>query len=139
MSMQRIDINGKAISVVLESFLSYVKENSFPFSGCDLTDINVRSDCGDSLLHFAVRFYDEPTVLAELIELGLDVDALGDMSETPLHVAVACNNLDAVQVLVRYGARLDILSEFNSTPLDKAFDRGHPGILEYLQEHKNRS
>ncbi len=78
-------------------------------------------------------------MLAELIELGLDVDLLGDMGETPLHVACACDNLDAVKVLIQYGARLDTLSEFNRTPMDIALDRGSLQIQEYLQEHKNRS
>ncbi len=139
MSTHGNDIHEKANSSVLGSFFDYIQETTSSYPGCGLTNIFVRDDSGDSLLHYAIRFYDDPAVLAELIELGLDVNTLGDMDKTPLHVACACNNLDAVKVLVQFGARLDILSEFNRTPMDNARDCSDLRIYEYLQAHASNT
>jgi uncharacterized protein len=116
-----------------------VKETNVSFSGLDLNNINFRNDCGDSLLHVAARFYHDPKIVEELIGLGLDVDTLGDMKETPLHVACACDNFEVVKVLLQYGAKLDPASEFNRTPIDKIKDLGYSTMEEYVKHREKRS
>ena len=54
--------------------------------------------------------------LALVIKTGADVDGFGDMSETPLHIAVTMENVDAISLLLRNGANPDAVSEFNETP-----------------------
>jgi ankyrin repeat protein len=55
-----------------------------------------------------------------LISAGANVNAIGDMGETPLHVAISNQNPEMVAALLRAGARDDIRSEFGSTPREKA-------------------
>ena len=59
-----------------------------------------------------------------LIEAGADVNALGDENETPLHVAVAMENLDLIECLLKAGAKADIKSYFNETAHEKAIRLG---------------
>lgn len=47
-----------------------------------------------------------------LIHAGADVNAIGDMGETPLHVALRMEDEAMVQVLLNAGARRNIVSDF---------------------------
>lgn len=49
-----------------------------------------------------------------------DVNAIGDMGETPLHAAVRDASPDTLAALLAGGAREDIVSEFGKTPLQLA-------------------
>jgi len=59
-----------------------------------------------------------------LIEKGADVNAVGDMGETPLHIALRKENLAIVRALLAAGARTDIVSEFGVSALDLATEKG---------------
>ena len=67
-----------------------------------------------------------------LIAAGADVNAKGEMDETPLHIAVHQSNRAMVSALLEAGARDDIRSEFGDTPRERAgaelaalFERGN--------------
>jgi ankyrin repeat protein len=55
-----------------------------------------------------------------LVEAGANVNAVGDMGETPLHVAIGQENISVIEALLRAGARTDIRSEFNETAAERA-------------------
>jgi ankyrin repeat protein len=59
-----------------------------------------------------------------LIQAGADVNAVGDMGQTPLHVAISMDNPKMVAALLKAGARDDIRSEFGSTPREDALAHG---------------
>ena len=59
-------------------------------------------------------------VVKLLLDYGFDPNAVTKNGYTPLHFAVAANNIDAARLLLQYGAdkRIKCLEGF--TPLDKA-------------------
>ena len=60
-------------------------------------------------------------VVKVLIEKGAKVDALNNLSQTPLHRAAYNNtNADVVKVLIEKGAKVDALDDFSQTPLHRA-------------------
>jgi uncharacterized protein len=59
-----------------------------------------------------------------LIENGANIDAIGDMGETPLHVAISKNEKRVIDALLEAGARTDIVSEFGQTQAEKARQYG---------------
>ena len=75
--------------------------------------------------------------LTALIALGVDIDAYSLViypHATALHQAVAAGSLDAVEVLVQAGARLDIRDKiYDGTPLQWAEYGGHGKIARYLR------
>lgn len=66
---------------------------------------------GDTCLHIAVRRNDLWSV-EKLIELGLDVNGIGDMGSTPLHYAIASRNQKIIDMLIFHGASREIKDEF---------------------------
>ena len=75
--------------------------------------------------------------LERLLQLGVDINAYSTgihPHATALHHAVDSGSLEAVQVLVNAGARLDIRDKvYNGTPLDWAEHLGRKEIAEYLR------
>ena len=71
---------------------------------------------GDTPLHvFAGR--GDAEGVEECLRRDADVNAVGDMGESPLHAALGRGgNLKVVELLLRGGARTDILDEFGRTP-----------------------
>ena len=49
-----------------------------------------------------------------------NVNAIGDMGETPLHVAISRNEPEIIKALLSAGARLALVSELGQTPVEKA-------------------
>jgi len=60
----------------------------------------------------------------QLIENDANIDAVGDMGETPLHVAISKNERRVIDALLEAGARTDIVSEFGQTQVEKARQYG---------------
>jgi ankyrin repeat protein len=56
----------------------------------------------------------------DLIVAGADPNAVGDMGETPLHVAIRQGVPDIIDSLLAAGANPDIRSEFGETPRSMA-------------------
>ena len=58
------------------------------------------------------------------MENRIDIDTVGDMGETALHVALYQNNEILINALLNANARIDIESEFGKTAMYIALDRG---------------
>ncbi len=76
----------------------------------------------DSLLHMAA-YAGNMEAVKLLVELGADVNALGDMHYTPLHYAARKGHDDVYDYLIANGAATDIVSQFGTTPLDAKNER----------------
>lgn len=64
------------------------------------------------------------------------VNAKEDVHGTvPLHVAASKNNIDIIELLVRYSANLDIQDVWGNTPLLYAVDRGRLEAVSTLLKH----
>ena len=65
--------------------------------------------------------------------MEIDINALGEFEQTPLHLAVIKGNLDIIKLLINHGADLMLVDEKNLTPLDYAIDEKNEKITKYLQ------
>ena len=82
-------------------------------AGADVSarDKNHSESAGeDQPLHYAVRSKSN-TVVDELINSGADLNALNSIGDTPLNIAVSENNVDAIRLLLRRGADLNLNSK----------------------------
>ncbi len=84
-----------------------------------------RSSEGDSALHVMAWRRDHGAARI-LIEAGADVNAIGDMDQTPLHVAVMQRDVVMARLLLEHGARDDLVSEFGATARQEAKLQGGP-------------
>lgn len=99
---------------------------------------NVCDDTYNTPLHFAVDHNSYYSVL-ELLKLeNIDINALGEFDQTPLHRAVIGGNLDIIKLLIDKGADAFLVDEKNESPLDYAKDEGDITIINYLTKIKER-
>ena len=91
--------------------LSNYADDDQPIDPCTYTD-----SCGDTALHIAA-FQGNAKVVQILIDLGLDVNGLGDMGCTPLHYAVMAKSREVVDILLAAGAANNIKNQFGQFPL----------------------
>ena len=99
-------------------------------------DIQAQSSEGDTPLHvFSWRGDVESARV--LIEAGADINAIGDMSETPLHIAVRAENEALIVLLLGAGAKSTIRSEFKVTAQEMALAIGGR-IGNLLKNRKSR-
>ncbi|KAL6902628.1 ankyrin repeat-containing domain protein [Trichoderma evansii] len=86
-------------------------------------------------LCLAIRYY-EKTVFHLLLKHGAQVDGAGFIAE-PLYRAAKAGHLDAVQLLISYGANKEGGNScISATPLSGAASGGHFEIVQYLVEEK---
>lgn len=71
-----------------------------------------------------------------LLDEGVDVntqDVYGaELKASPLHVASGNGHKEVVELLLRWGAKVDIQNDFGDTPLIAATRGGHKEIIELL-------
>jgi hypothetical protein len=94
----------------LRKFLSGLKEDDPSFEDADFSNISWRNHEGENALHIAV-IRNEFEIAQELIELGIEINARGDLGHTPLHEAAAMADLPFVMLLVESGADVHALTE----------------------------
>jgi ankyrin repeat protein len=81
-------------------------------------DPNKKFEYDETLLQKEAHYrFQKPNlnVMQKLIDRGADVNAQDEFGFTPLH---ACRDLNAAKLLVKNGARLDIVTKKGLTPLD---------------------
>ncbi|GAD64710.1 ankyrin repeat domain-containing protein [Aquipseudomonas alcaligenes] len=94
----------------LRNFLNSLKEDLVTFENADFSDISWCSYEGENALHIAV-IRNEIDLARELIDLGIEINARGDLGHTPLHEAASMCDLSMVKLLVESGADLHALTE----------------------------
>ena len=117
----------------VEELLRYMAKNwSFdhddPFMEKAIS-VNATVPGGDTPLHF-VAMWDDVRGIELLVQAGAEVDALGDMSYTPLATAVRKGNVAAAQALLRHGASPHVRTEFGHTPYQLAMREGSEEMKE---------
>ncbi len=108
-----------------------IAEVLFPFAELPTMGLDDRGPEGDSLLHVACTWGDLRAVQL-LIHAGADVNATGDMDQTPLHIAVSARFLDIVEFLLARGA-VQTKDAFGYTPLEWAKQMEYTDITEALK------
>ena len=78
-------------------------------------------------------------LLVELITSGIDINTQDEDGNTALHKAVSynnngkfCNNDEIVELLVKNGAKIDVLNARGQTAIDIARDFNNDTIVEFL-------
>lgn len=82
---------------------------------------------GDTPLH-AVAWQNDAGGVEALVAAGADVNALGEMDETALHIAVKHGNERMARCLIGAGARADIVDEFGDTAAVLAREKGRDTV-----------
>ncbi len=96
-------------------------------------DPDERDSFGGTALH-AAMFQKNTDIIVLLINYGFDVNAIGPANGySPLHDAVWANNLEAVKILLKHGARMDIAAKDGMTPYEKAKNEGKNEIVDYMK------
>ncbi|WP_425384913.1 ankyrin repeat domain-containing protein [Wolbachia endosymbiont (group A) of Sturmia bella] len=91
-----------------------------------------KSNSGDSGIYFDA---DESEALGQsILENGEDINAQDKDGVTHLHWAIADNNKESVELLVKCGAKVDVQDKDGLTPLHYAAAYGCVEIAEYLVE-----
>ena len=91
------------------------------YEGDDPTEpidpLTYRAADGDHLIHIAA-FTGDLTTVEWLLDAGENVNAVGDMGETPAHNAASNLHKDVFELLAARGADLTTKSEFGMTPIE---------------------
>lgn len=119
---------------LIEVFQAY--EDHIDFENVELTGVNQRGSCDDTVLHLA-SFRGEAEDVEVLLANGADVNIKGDLGYTPLHNAAAQDNVDVIKVLLISGANPYIVCEYGKTPLILAKNLKSYGAAELLREREN--
>ena len=107
-------------------------------------DPNVRDKDGDTPLHWAAEFNENPGVVAALVDAGADPKARNKWGLTPLHRAAGFNqNPGVVAALVDAGAEPNVGDGGGNTPLHvAAMFNENPAVIAALLDaganHKAR-
>ena len=121
----------------MEEILQSVSDVLFPDEmGERRVYLDSRSIEGDTPLH-VMAWRNDLWGLKSLIEAGADVNAIGDMNETGLHIALAQKNEEMVEALLQAGANPDFRSEFGETAREKAEEMG--GTFRKLMKQYSRT
>ena len=106
----------KKTSKELSDFLDELRDDAFWNEPVFERDINARSLMGDTALHTAIWREKAFEIIAEIIALGVNVNAKGEMSQTPLHVAVGQGRLDVAELLLDQGADVFAIDSVHVAP-----------------------
>lgn len=114
----------------LRMFLDGLKKDLPSFEEADFSNISWCNHEGENALHIAV-IRNEFEIARELIQLGIEIDARGDLGHTPLHEAASMADLLFVTLLVESGADVHALTE-GDPPFTLARYSKKDDICEYL-------
>ena len=95
-------------------------------------DKDARDALGASALHLATM-HTNHIIIKLLLDHGFNPNIRAEKSgNTPLHYAVAANNIGAVQLLIQYQANRNLRNLEGLTPLEKARREGKDDIARIL-------
>lgn len=94
--------------------------------------INAIDECGETALHFAVRFGNESIVNVLLEQEGVHVNIADIDGMTPLHQAVFYNYTNIVNALLKKEANPSWQDESGKTPLHLAVEYGYKDVIKTL-------
>ncbi len=113
--------------------LDRLSERIFPAElGNMPVNIHSQEADGDGVLHNLLYGREYYPVRA-LIEAGADVNLVGNLGYTPLHVASWRNHPEAVETLLDAGANPALRCENGKTPLDIAEENGYRAVASVLK------
>jgi ankyrin repeat protein len=70
--------------------------------------------------------------IGALAGAGADVNATGELGNTPLHEVVYQNHVEVVEFLLKHGASRAIKNDMAETPMDVAKSQGKDAIVKIL-------
>jgi len=76
--------------------------------------------------------------ISALVDAGADVNAAGDLGNTPLHEAVGQGHREAVQFLLDHKADPNKKNEFGQTAMEKAELGKRDDIIDLLRSYLGR-
>ena len=102
--------------------------------GKDISDPTRQKLLGETPLHSAVKYNDNPEVIKALITTGADIHAQANDGSTPLHDAAKHNmNAKVIKALLDTGAEVNALDVLGNTPLHSAAESNeNPEIIQVL-------
>jgi len=102
----------------LQAYLREITEDVLGFEEVDFEDINQCAPSGENALHRVVWDEGDLKIAKELIDLGIDVNAVpyGDLNRTALHTAVSKGNHDMIELLLDNGANLFAIDDLHGQP-----------------------
>lgn len=95
----------------------------------------LKDSSGQTLLHYAAKT-SNLAMMNKLINVGLDVNALNDVFETPIFNAVRFGTIDTIKALLNADAFIDIKNRRYETPLDLALIFDKQDIFDFLQTYQ---
>ena len=94
----------------ISKYLKDLKDDHPLFEEADFTNISWSTVEGENALHVAI-IRNEYNIAKELIDLGIEINARGDLGHTPLHEAASNGHIGLVKLLVENGADVHALNE----------------------------
>ena len=93
-------------------------------------DPNAQDSAGRTSLHIAATVLGDglKILLGNISKEKLNIDARDKNEDSPLHLAVMINRIDAVQILLHHGANLSLKNYVGDSPYDIAERQGRPKI-----------
>ncbi len=99
-------------------------------------NLNVADDIGMLPVHYAVK-YRHPKTAAMLVSGTKDLNKKeSSFGNTPLHLAAINGDALAFKVLLKGGAKSDVVNNENKKPLDYAVKYGHMDLVDLMAEQK---
>lgn len=117
---------------VSRSLAEIAKPYELSFSPRVFTSLAARDSDDDTLLHRAA-FRGDARDVRDLIALGADLNAAGDLGHTPLHYAVLQDHADIAEILAESGADVTRRDEEGRTPAELAILLGHGKLAKSLR------
>lgn len=113
-----------ALPPTLSEILNSAAESLFPAQEfVENLSVDSKNSEGDTPLH-VMAWRGDVASSKVLIASGANINALGDMNETALHVAIRTQNSELVLVLLAAGAKTNVCSEFGYSAQEMAQQAG---------------
>jgi ankyrin repeat protein len=120
----------KDLATVIERYQRYPQ-----FLGIEIIDVNQRAAMNDTMLHFAAESGATGDIDV-LITAGAEVNAVGDIGNTPLHSAALMGKVEAAKKLLEFGANPTLKNELGQCADEMADLGGFHKLVEVLRTFK---